>query len=121
MASISRDPNGRRRILFVAAEGERKAIRLGKMSNRMAEEIKIKVEALNAAKIGGCSLDRETAAWVANLGDDLHAKLAAVGLTQPRQTARLREFLDTFISNRRASAAPNTITNLEQAKRRLIE
>src|ERR1700677_1421954 len=121
MASISRDPNGRRRILFVAAEGERKAIRLAKIPQRMPQEIKIKVENLNAAKIGGCTLDRETAAWVANLGDELHTKLTAVGLTSPRQTARLKEFLDGFITNRQPSAAPNTIMNLDQARRRLIE
>ena len=121
MASISRDPNGRRRILFTDRNGGRKTIRLGKVSQRMAEEIKIKVETLNAAKIGAGSLDRETAAWVANLGDDLHAKLAAVGLTSPRQAARLGEFLDAFIANRQSSAAPNTIMNLQQSKRRLIE
>ena len=74
MASISSDPKGAKRLLFVDADGNRKAIRLGKTSLRMAETIKVKVEALNAAKIGGCSVDRETAAWVANLGDDLHAK-----------------------------------------------
>src|ERR1022692_735862 len=98
MASISRDPNGRRRILFIDRDGDRKTIRLGKVSQRTAEEIKIKLETLNAAKIGAGSLDRETAQWLANLGDDLHAKLAAVGLAEPRRTApKLGEFLDAFI------------------------
>ena len=32
MASIGTDPGGLRRILFVAPDGERKTIRLGKMS-----------------------------------------------------------------------------------------
>src|SRR4051812_18477312 len=121
MASISSDPNGTKRILFIDGGGNRKAIRLGKTSIRMAESIKVRVESLNAAKIAGCSMDRETAAWIANLGDDLHAKLAAVGLTEPRQTARLGAFLDAFVANRVPSAAPNTIMNLNQAKRRLIE
>ena len=115
------DGNGRKRILFIDGSGDRKAVRLGKISVRTAEKIKIMVEALNAAEITNCSPDRETTAWVADLGDDLHAKLAAVGLTTPRRMARLGEFLDAFIDNRRPSAAPNTITNLEQAKRRLIE
>src|SRR5277367_5473864 len=106
MASISDDGNGRKRILFIDGSGDRKAIRLGKISVRMAEKIKIMVEGLNAAKIANCSPDRETAAWVSDLGDDLHAKLAAVGLTTPRQTARLKEFLDGFIANMRPSAAP---------------
>ena len=55
MASISDDGNGRKRILFIDGSGDRKAIRLGKMSVRMAEKIKIMVEALNAAKITNCS------------------------------------------------------------------
>ena len=43
MASIANDPNGRRRILFVAPSGERKTIRLGKCSKAGAEEIRSKV------------------------------------------------------------------------------
>jgi integrase len=121
MASISRDPNGRRRILFIDRDGDRKTIRLGKASQRMAEEVKIKVETLNATKIGASSLDRETAQWVANLGNDLQAKVAAVALTEPRRTARLGEFLDGFIANRKPTAAPNTITSLNQVKTRLID
>jgi len=34
MASISRDPNGRRRILFMSKDGSRKTLRLGKMSQK---------------------------------------------------------------------------------------
>lgn len=37
MASISRDPGGYRRVLFVAADGTRKTIRLGKVSQRLAD------------------------------------------------------------------------------------
>ena len=39
MASISDDPNGRRRILFVAPDGSRKTIRLGKIDRKSAEAI----------------------------------------------------------------------------------
>jgi hypothetical protein len=120
MASISHDSNGRKRILFVNADGERKAIRLGKMSQRMAEEIKIRVEALNAAKIGGCSLDRETAAWLAERGDDLHQKLVAVGLATARTAARLGEFIAAYIA-RRTNIAPRTVLNLETCGRRLTD
>ena len=67
MASISRDPGGRRRILFVAADGNRKAIRLGKVPQKMAEIIKTKVEALVMAAITSTAPDDETSRWVANL------------------------------------------------------
>ena len=49
MASISRDRNGTRRVLFVAADGTRKAVRLGKVSMRVASEVKARVESLVAA------------------------------------------------------------------------
>ena len=54
MASIVRDPNGRKRILFVAPDEKRKTIRLGKVSQRAAEAIKAKVEHLVAAKVSSC-------------------------------------------------------------------
>ena len=49
MASISKEPNGRRTIQFVGADGKRRSIRLGKVSQRTAEMVKVKVEALVAA------------------------------------------------------------------------
>lgn len=79
-ASISRAANGRRTVQFAAGDGKRRSIRLGKISQRLAEEVKTQVEHLSAAAIAGCPIDNETAAWVAKLGDDLAEKLAAVGL-----------------------------------------
>lgn len=121
MASISTDPQGNRTIQFVAGDGKRRSVRLGKMPIKTVDKIKTHIEALNSAAIANTSLENETAAWLAKIADDLHAKLAAVGLVQERQTARLGEFLEGFITNRRASAKPNTIMNLEAAKRRLVE
>jgi len=46
MASISREPNGHRTIQFVAVDGKRKSIRLGKVSQHAAESVKAKVEVL---------------------------------------------------------------------------
>jgi len=51
----------------------------------------------------------------------LRDKLAAVGLVEASKRAALGEFLDAFIANRKPTAAPNTIRNLEQAKRQLVE
>jgi hypothetical protein len=55
MPSISRDKDGRRRILFVAADGSRKQLRLGKTTQRAAETLKLKVEALVSVTITGHS------------------------------------------------------------------
>ena len=46
MASISNDPNGRRRILFLDCNKKRQTIRLGKCSKRFAESVKVRVEEL---------------------------------------------------------------------------
>ena len=46
MATIGSDANGRKRILFVAGDGTRKTVRLGKVTMKQAEAFKVKVEAV---------------------------------------------------------------------------
>lgn len=59
MASIAKDPGGKRRILFVDPldKSKRQTIRLGKMAQRTAEGVKIKVEHLVAARASGHPID----------------------------------------------------------------
>lgn len=121
MASVVDDPGGRRRILFVAPDETRKAIRLGKIDRKSADAIARHVEALVTAKTNGLSLARSTAVWLEGTGPRLRAKLAAVGLIEAPKRAALGPFLHSFIANREPMAAPNTITNLKQAERRLVE
>ena len=64
MASVSRDAGGKRRILFVAPDGKRKAIRLGKVSQRTAEQVKFRIEQLLEAKLTGYAVDADTAQWI---------------------------------------------------------
>jgi integrase len=120
MASITRETNGRRTIQFMAADGKRRSIRLGKVTQRLAEEIKVKVEFLVAAMTAGLPLDGETTAWVARLGDDLAGKLAAVGLIPPRKSARLKGFIDDYIVGRR-DTKPRTALNMKGSRGRLVE
>ena len=68
MASVVNDPNGRKRILFVDAEENRKAIRLGKIDRKSADAIARHVEALLAATIGGQPVPRGTAVWLSGIG-----------------------------------------------------
>ncbi len=104
MASISKTGDGRRSIQFVASDGKRKTIRLGKVSQRIAEEIKVKIEVLAGAVKTGFPIDGETAAWLARIGDDLHARLAAVGLVPGRGRLggmTLEKFQAEFIADHR--------------------
>lgn len=120
MASIARDPGGRRRILFVNPDKRRKAIRLGKIPQRAAEAIKTKVEALLASKVSGCPWDNETARWVADLPDELADKLAAVGLVPVRERATLGAWLDQYIL-KRTDVKPGTVLAYRQARESLVE
>jgi len=78
MAPIARDANGT--VHFVAGDGRRRSIRLGKINQRAANEIKLKVEILNTLIVTRLPTDIDIASWVAGLGDDLANKLAAVEL-----------------------------------------
>jgi len=77
VASIANDPGGRKRILFVAPDESRKAIRLGKCDRKSAEAVARRVEALLAAKIGGQPVPRDTAVWLAGIGTALRDKLVS--------------------------------------------
>jgi integrase len=118
MASIGRDPSGRRRILFVDQDGRRKTIRLGRCSEKQALSFKVKLEALIAGRFS--SIDEETARWVGALPDDMHGKLAAVGLVPARTNLRLGEFLDQYIEGR-VDIKPQTAVVLGHTRRNLID
>lgn len=124
MASIANDPNGRRRIIFTDKNRDRKTIWLGKVSKRLAEEIKTKVESINAASIAGCSIDGETAAWIGRLGDELHTKFVVVGLAAPRapvaRQVGLLAFVTSYITGR-TDIKPGTRANLETGRAKLVE
>ncbi len=123
MASVIGDPNGRKRIQFVAGDGSRKTLRLGKASQRDAEQVCRHVEALLVATIHGQPVNRETAVWERGIGHTLHERLSRVGLVQARaalEGTKLGPFIDAYIAGR-VDAKPRTIINLKQARKFLVE
>ena len=103
MASLSNDPGGRRRIIFTAPDGNRTAIRLGKLPKKAAEAIKARIEALLAARVSGCAWDNPLAEWVSNLDEQLGDKLVKVGLIRNNPKASndtLGSFLDGYAASR---------------------
>ncbi len=122
MASLANDPGGRRRILFVDTDGNRKTIRLGKMSKRQAEAVKLRIEDLAAAKLSSGTPSDETARWLSSIDSILHDKLSAVGLVEVRERIvcpTLREFTEG-VRDAKANLKPNTIRNYDQTIRRLV-
>jgi integrase len=100
MASISTCRDGRRTIQFVAGDGKRKSIRLGRASKKTAEVVKVKVEAILAANAAKTPLDQETARWLGEIEDGLSDKLTAVGLIPRRGSTALGAFLDDYLAGR---------------------
>ncbi|MCE5267898.1 MAG: phage integrase SAM-like domain-containing protein, partial [Planctomycetaceae bacterium] len=118
MASISRDPNGRRTIQFVGSDGKRRSIRLGKCSQKTAEEVRVKVERLATAAIHSTTLDEETNRWVADRDDHLYDRLAAVGLVPARDRTTLKAFVESYIDGR-VDVKPLTKTKYRSTQRTL--
>ena len=103
MASISKAANGHRTIQFMDVDEKRKSIRLGKISQRLADSIKLRIEHLVSAKMANHSIDMETARWIEGLEPTLAARLAKVGLIQSRDNSeipRLGPFLDAYVKSR---------------------
>lgn len=121
MASVVKDPYGRKRVLFVDQDGSRKTIRLGKCSQKQAETFKVKVESLIVGRFS--TIEPETARWVTDLPDDMHARLAAVGLVSPRAAAlkfTLGPFLDEYIASRQ-DVKPNTVLVYGRTRKHLVD
>ena len=117
MACVIDDPNGRKRIQFMAGDGSRRTVRLGRCSRRDAEQVCRHIEALLAATISGQPVSRETAVWLSGIGHKLHDRLARAALVEARaaiEGTTLGPFIDAYIAGR-VDAKPRTIINLKQA------
>lgn len=119
MASVIKDPNGRKRIQFGASDGRRRTIRLGRVELRHAHAVRVKVEAMVSASLTQQPLDMQTSEWVANLDDGLHQKLVAVGLVKARQGRTLGAWLETFLDSR-SDLKPESRRKLRQTQAKLI-
>jgi hypothetical protein len=112
MASIAKDGNGLKRVLFFNANGERKTIRLGKASMHDARTVATRVELLVSAKVNGTTIESDTISWLTSIGDRLYAKLVKHGLVSPRvksETVTLGAFLDAYIAKRKDVKAGTVI------------
>jgi integrase len=100
MASITAR-NGRRIVQFVAQDGKRCTLSLGRMTERNARLFAASLDRLLAARRAAVPPDAATEAWLAALPDELHGRLAAAGLVQGRAAETVGAFLDTWLDGRR--------------------
>lgn len=119
MASISTESSGRRVVQFVSADGKRRSIRLGKVSMKQAQAVKVKVEDLVHAAFTGHVPSDETSRWLVSLDQALHARLAAVGLVKVRESVFLGAFIDAYIAQR-SDVKPSTKLVYKRARNHLV-
>jgi hypothetical protein len=122
MASISTTSQGQRIVQFVGLDGKRRSIRLGKVPMKTAEEVRRRIEYLVAAVGSGTAPDTETVKWLISISNDLHAKLAAVGLVEGRAvaTTAIAKFTNDYIASR-LDIKLRTRLNLQTCAARLVE
>ncbi len=103
MASLSTDANGNRKVQFKGLDGRRHTLYAGKISARGADELKRLVEGILEAADVGADLSPMMCKRIDDLSDDVHAKMVAVGLLNPRakpEAVTLGPFLDAYIEKR---------------------
>lgn len=119
MSSLHREGNGWK-IQFLCADGGRRSLRIGRMTERQAEGVQRHVDDLVAAALSNQTVAASTAMWLGGLSDVLHKRLVRCGLAQERGTARaatVGALVDQWLNA--AQAKESTKTRMEQAARAL--
>ena len=121
MASISTDNNGNRRLQFTAPDGKRRTIRFGKVTKKVADQVRYHVEEIISARTAGVPISATTAQWITSLSDTMRDKLASAGLVERRGQVELGPFLDNFTEGSEATLKPATKVNWGHTIRNLKE
>ncbi len=97
MASVIKDPGGLKRIQWCIGGNQRRTLRLGNVTLRQADAVRVRIEQVLASRSTGV-LDTEAARWVEGLDDEMHKKLSHLGLVKPRDrhVATLGQLLEHF-------------------------
>ena len=125
MACITKQIKGRKRIEFVYGE-KRHCIYLGKMSMKLANEVKTKVEDIIAAKIAGHTPVTSTLQWIAEQQKQkstLIEKLADLDLVHREHRPDVPDTLDAFIvsyMDNRTDVKDGTRLAYQKVRRRLV-
>ena len=118
MASIGKEPGGKKKILFITQDGKRPSIRLGKCSMSDAQVVRTHIEELLNAKLSNRPVARQTAEWLGGVPEPLRMKLARYELcelSQRQVIPTVGQWLETYFA-RRSDWKPNTRRNAMQAR-----
>ncbi|MCC7146266.1 MAG: tyrosine-type recombinase/integrase [Phycisphaeraceae bacterium] len=120
MASLIHDGGKRWRVSIIDGTGRRRTLRL-KASDSAARATHDHIEHLEQAAGTRHTPPPATARWLADLDDRWHAKLARLGLVEPRGSATLGGWLKTYLDEKRAELKPESLRKLEQTATKLLE
>jgi len=116
MASIAKLKNGTKRLAFTNGVGKRHYIRLGKVSAKDADSVRLRMESILNAKSLNLPLAPDIIHWLANLSDKFHDKLAKTGLIEPRKQTTLSQFISPYIESKADNVEATKVTKRVTAK-----
>jgi len=122
MATIEKRPNGRKVIRYLDGL-KRPKISIGKASMADAISAKTHIEKLIASRVSGGGIPPATAQWLADIPAALAARLAGLGLCEPRrapESLSVAGFLADYFS-RRTDVKRGTKTRWKQTRRNLCD
>src|SRR6476660_9550675 len=125
MAGLHKRTDGSYFIEFML-RGERKTVSVGKAPKTARESVKGWIERLVTAASLCTSPDAETCSWLSKINDKLAARLATVGLIEPRepkerqQSSTLGPFLDSYLALR-TDVKPRTKLMFKQVRGWLVD
>ncbi len=110
-----------KRLLFRDASGKQKSLRLGECSERAAEQALAGFERVLQSHRTNTTMDPDGVRWLERIDDRLHARVAKLGLTQPRKAAAvvtLGGLLAAFFAA--VDVKPATRVRMKQAESSLV-
>jgi integrase len=120
MASLIKESKGSMRIDVVCPDSVRRKIRLGKPSKQDAETFKRFIERIVRARRIGEPPDEATTRWLQTLPDNIHAKIAAVGLVRDREICQLGPWLEGCMKAKLDGLKPESARKLRQTISKLV-
>lgn len=125
MASVVNESNGKRRIDFFGLDGKRRAIRLGRISDRDARLFAANIERLIEAASFARAIEPATIAWLSELPSVMRQKLVGAGLVEATSDSdsvvQLGPYLDGYCERRTADLKPASMLVLGHVVRNLKE
>lgn len=119
MASASQERNGSWRVQFMPPTGGRRRIlRLGRVTKRVADDIKSHIQRILESRRAGLALDERSEKWIATLPERLRQRLLELGVVEDggrRVRSTLSGFIDDYLAAR-TDLKPGTQSNLRAAR-----